>query len=63
MQLCGDIPIHDVAAHFRCEKCKHKTYLQAGYFSIYGPDIGKISLRRLVRVKVIHKPIWRDETI
>lgn len=61
--LIGDVPLWDIAFAFRCEKCQTGEYLRADWQHLYGPDVGRTTIRRLVRVKTINVPIWRDEII
>jgi hypothetical protein len=61
--LCGDIPIYEVASWFRCEKCATRDHLKAGWDTVMGPDIGKTRVRRLVRVRMVRVPEWREEIV
>jgi hypothetical protein len=61
--LIGDVPLWDIARAFRCEKCKTGEYLRADWHHLYSPDIGKTTVRRLVRIKRVDIPIWTDEVI
>ena len=63
LRLCGDVLIDEVATQMRCEKCRRKDHLNAKYDTIYGPDVGKTKIRRLVEIKTIRRPIWIDEII
>lgn len=61
LQLCGDVAIDEIACHFRCEKCNHKDYLRAIFELPWGSDIGKLRIRKLVRIKTVRKPVWKDD--
>jgi hypothetical protein len=63
VQLAGDLALHDITSHFRCERCKSRDFLRADWHHIYGPDVGRTTIRRLVRVRFVRIPEWRDETI
>lgn len=63
MQLCGDIPIFEVASWFKCEKCATRDYLKAGWDTIMGPDIGRTKVRRLLRIRYVRVPEWREEIV
>ncbi len=61
LKLCGDVPIDEIAPHFRCDVCKLKDYLRAQFELPYGADTGKLAIRKLVKIKVVHKPVWKDD--
>ena len=63
VKLCGDLAIYDVAARFRCERCKRREYLRADWHHVYGPDIGKTVIRRLVGMSRREYPVWRDDIL
>lgn len=58
--LIGNVPAYDLARRFRCETCHKKDYLQARCESIYGNELGKMQVRRLVKIVTLQRPIWRD---
>ncbi len=58
--LCGDIPIRSVARRFRCELCTRKDYLAAELLSPSAKELVGMPLRKLVRIKLIRRPIWKD---
>lgn len=62
-RLCGDLTLYQFPERFRCENCGKKDYLIADFEAHYGPNVGKVKIRRLVRIKIIHKPIWDDDVI
>ncbi|RDL47971.1 hypothetical protein BLJAPNOD_05197 [Ensifer sp. M14] len=59
--LCGDVPIDEIARHFRCEKCNHKHYLCAVFELPWPADTGKLRIRKLVNIKTVRKPVWKDD--
>lgn len=61
--LIGDVALWDVAPSFKCERCKTGEFLRADWKHVYGPDVGKLTVRRLIRVKTVNIPIWKDEVI
>jgi hypothetical protein len=63
LQLCGDAAIDEIAPHFRCEKCGNKDYLRAIFELPWGHDIGKLRVRKLVKVKMVRKPVWKDDVL
>ena len=58
--LCGDIGIHQIPRKFRCDKCKSKEWMAANWESNHGDQIGKLAIRRLVKVKYVRVPVWED---
>lgn len=63
IMLIGDLALWDVAPAFRCEKCQTGEFLRADWKHVYGPDVGKTVVRRLVQIKKVEIPIWKDEII
>lgn len=62
-RLFGDIECDDVIyrQRWRCTKCGHTDTLE---FDIEEPPAGKrqdMVIRRLTKIEIIRKPIWRDE--
>jgi hypothetical protein len=60
LTLCGPVGIHDIPRWFRCEKCDEKHWMVADWESLYGDAIGKVQVRRLVKVKYKRVPVWKD---
>ncbi len=63
MKLIGDLPLWDIAANTRCEKCDTNAYLKADWKHVYGPDVGNTKVRKLVRIRQVRIPVWKDEII
>jgi hypothetical protein len=49
LAVCGDIPLWDIAGHFRCEKCQRKEFMSADWQNVRGEDLKALRVRRLVR--------------
>jgi len=63
LALLGDLPLWEIAGHFRCEKCERKDYMHADWQTVQGADIKTIRIRRLVRVRVVRVFEWEDGTL
>jgi hypothetical protein len=63
IKLVGDIALWDIAPAFSCERCQTGEYLKADWRHVYGPDFGKLTVRKLVRIRKVEIPVWRDEVI
>lgn len=61
LELCPDIGLEQLPGHFRCETCHLRDYIGVDYYSPIASDTAKITIRRLVKVKTIRRPVWRDE--
>lgn len=61
--LVGDRTIYDMADGIRCQDCKKQGYMTLRCESIVGSDIGKMSVRRLVEVKVRRFAVWSDDVL
>ncbi|SCB38940.1 hypothetical protein [Rhizobium hainanense] len=60
LQLCGNISVRHIAKQFRCEQCNRKDYLTADLVSSPSNELVGMNLRRLVQIRIIRKPIWKD---
>ncbi len=61
LQICGDVPVDEIAPKFCCEKCKKKDYLRAEFELPWPADTGKLRIRKLERIKTVLKPVWKDD--
>ncbi|TAW19924.1 hypothetical protein ELI20_01150 [Rhizobium ruizarguesonis] len=48
---------------FRCQECGKRDYIHVSVYSPSSSDIGKLPVRRLVGMRDVKMPIWRDETM
>lgn len=60
MQLCGNISVRRIARQFRCEQCNKKDYLTADLVSPPSKELVGMNVRRLVQIRIIRKPVWKD---
>lgn len=60
LQLTANVSLDRLACRFRCERCNCKDYMSLKVVQIWGSEPGKLTVRRLVRVTSIKKPIWED---
>jgi hypothetical protein len=63
LAVCGDIPLWDIAGHFRCEKCQRKEFMSADWQNVRGEDLKALRVRRLVRVRMVRVFDWEDGTL
>lgn len=61
VQIFGDLPFMGIEEKFRCSQCGKKEYLTSKLRSVSGPDAVGITVRRLVKIKTLRRPIWKDE--
>jgi hypothetical protein len=60
LSLCGDVGLDLIPRKFRCEQCDLKGYIRADFYNPWGNDIGKLKVRRLVKIQTIRRPVWED---
>jgi hypothetical protein len=60
LTLCGPVGLDEIPLKFRCEKCDDKRDMVADFENQHGEDIGKLKIRRLVKVTYKRLPIWQD---
>lgn len=58
--LLGDVPLLNIEINFRCSGCGKKEYMMSDVeFPPARERIG-LTVRRLVEVRTVRRPIWKD---
>ncbi|MBX4908397.1 MULTISPECIES: hypothetical protein [Rhizobium] len=60
LKLTKDVSLDRLAGRFRCQLCDRREYMNLKVVQIWGSEIGKLPVRRLVKVTSVKKPIWED---
>lgn len=60
IRLIGILPVYQVPWKLCCDGCQRKEHLKAEVESFSGRDIGKLQMRRLVKVKFVRQVTWED---
>ncbi|WFU10910.1 hypothetical protein QA646_08745 [Rhizobium sp. CB3090] len=60
IKLFGDVPLLDIERQFRCEGCGRKDYLDARLHSPLGADAIGLTIRQLVEIRMVRRPVWKD---
>jgi hypothetical protein len=63
LKPCGNADLREIAGHFRCEQCQRKDCMSANWQNVYGPDVGTVKVRRLVRVRMTRVCDWEEGTL
>lgn len=58
--VLGNQRTYQIAAFFRCQKCRKKDYMSSKLRSYDGSAIGKLPIRKLVEVYRVKKSRWKD---
>ena len=58
--IFGDVALMGLEQRIRCKECGKKSYLSARLVSIGAPEAVGITVRRLVRVRILWRPVWED---
>jgi len=61
VQLFGDRPFEEVGRRMRCERCKHGGEVDVGMLLPTAKEREAIRVRRLVEIRTVRRPVWRDE--
>lgn len=61
LTLFGDIEVHHVERKLHCDRCGGKDYVSATGVSLAANQKAGMTLRRLERIKMVRRVIWRDE--
>jgi hypothetical protein len=59
-QVLGDVDVRAVSRRMRCERCYRSDGLEADVFVPVASERAKLTVRRLVEIKVRRVPVWRD---
>ena len=59
--VLGNIEVDDVAYAMKCSGCGKDRTLDLELLSISAEERQKMTVRRLVRVQYLRRPVWRDE--
>lgn len=61
--LFGNIEVDDVIyrQRWRCTNCNSDGTLEINIDDPAGEKLQNITVRRLVRIEIVRKPVWRDE--
>lgn len=60
-QVLGNVEVDAVMQVFRCPGCGKREFIDAKAESPTAADRQKIRLRRLVEIRAVRRPVWRDE--
>lgn len=60
LKLTTNVSLDRLASRFRCERCNRSDYMGLTVRQIWGSEYGKLSVRRLVNVTTVKRPIWKD---
>jgi hypothetical protein len=63
LQLLGDVPFLNIEINFRCSECGKQEYLKAALDMPSANARVGMKVRRLVEIRTIRKPIWKDVTL
>ena len=59
--VLGNIEVDDVVYAMKCSGCGKDRTLDLELLSISAEERQKMTVRRLVRVQYLRRPVWRDE--
>ncbi|MBY3513046.1 hypothetical protein HFN76_12480 [Rhizobium laguerreae] len=48
---------------FVCQECNKSSYIDVNVYYPSAGDIGRLPIRRLVGMRDVRMPVWRDETL
>lgn len=62
-QLLGNVPFLDIEINFRCSKCGKREYLKSDLELPSARDRVGMTVRRLVEIRTVQRPVWKDVTL
>ncbi|MCV9965433.1 hypothetical protein OIU34_26500 [Pararhizobium sp. BT-229] len=60
MQLRGNVPFLNIEVNFRCSGCGKQEYLKSDLEVPSAKDRVGMTVRRLVEIKTVQRPVWKD---
>lgn len=61
--LLGDIETDRLRGNLTCETCGRRDYVEIEAPILTALERQGLVIRRLVKVRIIRRPIWRDESL
>ena len=58
--LLGDVPFLNIEIHFRCSDCGKKEYMMAYIENPPARERVGMTVRQLVEIRTVRRPIWKD---
>lgn len=62
-QLVGDRELHSLSGRLRCEDCGRRDWTDVNRIWRFEAVRQGLSVRRLERIEIVRRPIWRDERL
>jgi len=53
--------VNSLQRRIKCEGCRSKNFLHIETFQPAGSDLSEIRVRRLVGIKLLRVPIWKED--
>ena len=60
LKLTANVSLDRLASRFHCLRCDRSDYMVLKVVQLWGSEYGKLTVRRLVRINTVKKPIWED---
>lgn len=61
--LLGNVPFLNIEQYFHCVTCDEGLYMKAKLETPSAKERNGLVVRRLVEVKTVRRPVWRDEKL
>jgi len=61
IQIFGDADVNSLHRRRKCEQCRRNSALSVDFFQPVGSDAIGLKIRRLVAIKLLRVPVWREE--
>lgn len=62
IRLFGDIDVQGLGRRIRCERCGRRDNMDADLRQPPAAEPQRMTVRRLVDIRIRRTPVWRDET-
>jgi hypothetical protein len=61
VQIFGDVNVNQLDSAMKCERCGRRDNPDVDVRLPSAMELDKIKVRRLVKIKVTKRPVWREE--
>jgi hypothetical protein len=63
IKLIGDVEVDGLRRRLRCEGCGRRDYVEVEAIVLFPQERVGVVVRRLVKVRTIRRPVWRNEPL
>lgn len=63
IKIIGDHHVLQIQQRFRCERCGMNGNMDVSFKMVIGEEVRGLTVRELVEIRMVKRPIWRDRKL